>query len=90
MNPLTLGMLVVAAQGCKRIYIGREGVFLNGFREGTSRWRPLWLWWRGYLQYSGCLMRGYGAPGVYLAISPKGRKVAEETETAVARWRAAR
>lgn len=66
-------MLVVTNRDSRRIYVGRDAE-LVGFRSGTSRWRPLWLWWRGYLEYSDRLVwRSYGLPGVYLRISYKGR-----------------
>lgn len=73
MDGESLGMLTLLERDYRRVYVGRNGVFLCGFRDGTSRWRPLWLWWRGYLKLSAKHTHGWGSPAVYLVISDKGR-----------------
>lgn len=58
-----------------------------GFRSGTSRWRPLWLWARGYLRKDGpAFFYNYGSPCVYLVLTDKGRAVGESTARFLKNW----
>lgn len=90
MDMLSFGMLTAASIDHRRIYVGRCGVELVGFRSETSRLRPLWLWMRGYLQRDGRIdLRTYGSPGFYLTLSPKGRAFAEKIKNDAIRWKGA-
>lgn len=81
LSPHELGMLHIANKGHRRIYVGREGCELVGYRSGRW-WTALSLWAKGYLERSGrWLLRGYGSPGVYLAITDAGRALVAPANT---------
>ena len=78
LSPYELGMLHIANKPVRRVYLGREGCELAGYRSGRW-WTALALWIKGYLKRDGrWLTNGYGSPGVYLVITDAGRVALQE------------